>query len=142
MSDNGHGIPPNKYNPHAWVIGDPTIGEGTWIGAFCVIDGSGGLTIGKGVDISCGAQIYTHTTVRRCLTERKHNVVDKKPTVIGDHVHIGANAVILMGARIGHHCVIASGAVVRENTEVPPYSVVVGVPGRVLENAARKWTDG
>ena len=61
---------------------------------------------------------------------------------IGNHVHIGANATVLMGARIGHHSVVGAGAVVREGAEVPPYSTVVGVPGRVREGAARKWTDG
>jgi acetyltransferase-like isoleucine patch superfamily enzyme len=134
-----HGLPENRYNRHALVVGAPEIGEGTWIGPFTVIDGSGGLTIGKGCDISAGAQIYTHSTVARCLSERRYAVVDRKPTEIGDFVHVGANATILMGARIGHHSVIAAGAVVREGTEVPPYSTVVGVPGRVLEGSARKW---
>ena len=30
-------LPDNPYNPHAWIIGEPTIGEGCWIGAFTVI---------------------------------------------------------------------------------------------------------
>ena len=42
-------LPPNPYNAHAWFVATPTVGEGTWIGAFTVIDGSGGLTIGKRV---------------------------------------------------------------------------------------------
>ena len=37
------GLPPNPYNQHAWIIGEPVIGAGTWIGAFTVVDGSGGL---------------------------------------------------------------------------------------------------
>jgi hypothetical protein len=57
-----HGFPPNPYNDHAWIIGDPKIGKGTWIGAFCLIDGQGGLVIGKGCDIACGAHILTHST--------------------------------------------------------------------------------
>ena len=43
-----HHLPPNPYNPHAWILGHPEIGPGCWIGAFCVIDGSGGLAIGAG----------------------------------------------------------------------------------------------
>ena len=38
-------LPPNPYHDQAWVIGEPEIGDGTWIGAFTVIDGSGGLRI-------------------------------------------------------------------------------------------------
>jgi acetyltransferase-like isoleucine patch superfamily enzyme len=68
--DDRHGLPPNPYNPHAWFVGEPVIGDDVWIGAFCVIDGSGGLSIGRGCDISAGAQIYTHSTVERCVSER------------------------------------------------------------------------
>ncbi len=127
-------FPPNTYNPYAWIIGNPKIGAKTWIGAFCLIDGMGGLEIGKGCDISCGAHILTHSTVRRCLSERRYDKVDKTPTKIGDHVFIGENATILMGAEIGHHCVIGAGAVVKEHSKIPPYSLVVGVPGKIVRN--------
>jgi acetyltransferase-like isoleucine patch superfamily enzyme len=130
-----HHLPPNPYNPHAWFVGEPEIGDGCWIGAFTVIDGSGGLTIGTGCDISAGAQIYTHSTVRRVLSERSVGI-DRAATVIGDHVHIGAGAVVLMGCTIGHHSVIGAGAVVAQFTDVPPWSVVVGVPAKVLPGRA------
>jgi acetyltransferase-like isoleucine patch superfamily enzyme len=129
-----HGPAPNPYNPHCWIAGKPEIGPGTWIGAFTLIDGQGGLTIGKGCDISSGAQILTHSTVRRCLSERRYNRVDRRPTVLEDCVFVGTNAVILMGSRIGHHSVIAAGAVVLEGTVIPPYSLVAGVPARVVRD--------
>ncbi len=129
-----HGIPPNSYNVHAWIIGNPKIGKGTWIGAFCLIDGMGGLEIGKGCDISCGAHLVTHTTVWRCVSERKFDVLEKAPVKIGDFVFIGENATVLKGAVIGHHSIIGAGAVVMENSVIPPYSMVVGVPGRVVRN--------
>ena len=135
-------LPPNPYNAHAWITGNPEIGEGCWIGAFTLIDGLGGLKIGRGCNISCGAQIVSHSTVRRCLTERALDVVDKRRTEIGDHCFIGTNAVVLMGARIGHHSVIAAGAVVLEDADIPPYSLVAGVPGRVvrsLEADVERW---
>lgn len=139
-----HGIPTNPYNPHCWVTGNPEIGPGTWIGAFTLIDGQGGLKIGKGCDISCGVQILTHSTVRRCLSERRYDKVDRQPTVIEDHVFIGTNAVILMGCHVGHHSVIAAGAVLLENTVVPPFSLVAGVPARVVrsvEHDVHRWID-
>ncbi len=129
---NEHGIPPNSYNPHAWIIGNPKIGPGTWIGAFCLIDGMGGLEIGKGCDISSGVHILTHTTVKRCISERHYNQVDKSPTKIGNYVFIGGNATVLRGAEIGHHSVIGAGTVIKENAKIPPYSLVVGVPGRIV----------
>ncbi|MFO0821948.1 MAG: acyltransferase [Gemmataceae bacterium] len=129
-----HGIPPNRFNPHCWITGEPSIAEGCWIGAFTLIDGQGGLTIGRGCDVSSGSQILTHSTVRRCLTERRYNKVDQKPTVLEDHVFVGTNAVILMGCRIGHHSIIAAGAVVLEDTIIPPYSLVAGVPARIIRD--------
>lgn len=139
-----HGFPRNRFNPHCWITGEPEIGAGTWIGAFTLIDGQGGLKIGRGCDISSGAQILTHSTVRRCLTERRHNQVDRLPTVLEDFVFVGSNAVVLMGCHIGHHSVIGAGAVVLEESVIPPYSLVVGVPGRVvrdLEGDIEQWNE-
>ena len=133
-----HGIPSNPYNPHAWIIGKPKIGKGTWIGAFCLIDGQGGLEIGKGCDISSGAHLLTHSTVWRCVSEHRYNHNDRAPVKIGNYVFIGENATVLKGVEIGHHSVIGAGAVVKENTKIPPYSLVVGVPGRIVRNIKRE----
>lgn len=122
------GVPENPYNPHAWIIGEPSIGPGTWIGAFTVIDGSGGLTIGEGCDISSGVHVYTHSSARRCVTGRAFAEVEREPVTIGDRVFIGANAVINMGVTIGDEAVVGAGAVVTR--DVPPRTVVAGVPAR------------
>ena len=124
----GTALPANPYNPHAWLVGEPRIGEGTWIGAFTVIDGSGGLEIGRGCDISSGVQIYTHSSVRRCVSARSWPAVERAPVRIGDHVFIGAGAIVNMGVTIGAHSVVAAGAVVTR--DVAPYTVVAGVPAR------------
>lgn len=123
--DDG-GLPENPYHPHAWIVGEPTIGDGTWIGAFTVIDGSGGLRIGSGCDISSGVHIYTHSSVRRCVSGRRFAEVERRPVTIGDRVFVGANAVIQMGVTIGDESVVAAGAVV--SMDVPPRTVVAGVP--------------
>ncbi|MEV4202122.1 acyltransferase [Micromonospora globbae] len=115
------------------------IGPGTWIGAFTVIDGSGGLTIGAGCDISCGAQIYTHSTARRCVSGRAYGSVDRAPVVIGDRVFVGANATIMMGVTIGDGAVIGAGAVVTR--DVPPGTVVTGVPARVVSTVELDGSD-
>jgi acetyltransferase-like isoleucine patch superfamily enzyme len=118
----------HPFHPSVVIVGDPTIGEGTWIGPFCLIDGSGGLSIGAGCDISAGAHIYSHTTVSRCVTGRRHDRVDRAATSVGDRTHVGANAVVLMGVQIGSECVIGAGAVVTH--DVPDRTCVVGVPAR------------
>jgi acetyltransferase-like isoleucine patch superfamily enzyme len=133
-----HHLPANPFNPHAWIVGAPVIGADTWIGAFCVIDGSGGLQIGRGCDISAGAQIYTHSTVARAVSAGERPI-DRASTEIGDNVHVGAGAIVLRGCRIGSHSVVAAGAVVAEFTEAAAYSLLVGVPARVVHDGARKF---
>jgi len=51
---------------------------------------------------------------------------------IGDGCLIGMGAVVLSHAVIGRDSVIAAGAVIRERMDVPPRSLVVGVPGRIV----------
>ena len=123
-------LPTNPWNEHAWVVGEPVIGKDTWIGAFTMIDGSGGLTIGAGCDISTGAQIYTHSSAKRCVSGRRHDVVEREPVVIGDRVFIGAGAIVQMGVTIGDEAVIGAGAVVTR--DVASRAIVVGVPARVV----------
>lgn len=52
--------------------------------------------------------------------------------VIGDDVWIGANVVVTRGVRVGAHSVIAAGAVVTRDVE--PYTVVGGVPAKVIQS--------
>ena len=134
-----HGFLPTRFSKHTWVIpGDhgansPQIGEGVWIGAFCLIDGRRSLLkIGKGTNVSSGAQILTHSTVKRCITEGKYDPVDTAPTEIGEYCFIGTNAVVLMGAKVGHHSVIGAGAVVPEFANIPPWSIATGIPAKVV----------
>lgn len=122
-------VPANPYNPLAWFVGEPVIGQGTWIGPFCLVDGSGGLVIGRGCDLAAGVHVYTHSTARRCVTDRAAPI-ERRPVRIGDCTFIGANAVVLMGVTIGSHCVIGAGAVV--STDIPDGRVAVGVPARVV----------
>ncbi|MCQ6254222.1 gamma carbonic anhydrase family protein [Methanocaldococcus sp.] len=52
--------------------------------------------------------------------------------IIEDNVLVGMNATILNGAKIGENCIIGANALVTQNKEIPPNSLVLGVPGRVV----------
>jgi acetyltransferase-like isoleucine patch superfamily enzyme len=117
----------------SYVYGDVAVGENTWIGPHTLLDGSGGLRIGNGCDISAGVQIYTHDTVARVLSDHRQ-AIDQAPVEIGDGCHIGAQSVIAKGVTIGEHSVIGACSFV--NRDIPPFTVAFGVPcrpaGRVI----------
>ena len=71
------------------------------------------------------------STERTDLPMCKQGETEVKPVIIEDDVWLGARVTILPGARIGHGCVIGAGAVV--SGEVPPMSVAVGNPARVVK---------
>lgn len=57
---------------------------------------------------------------------------------IEDHCLIGMGATIMNGAAIGKGSIIGAGALVKENEVIPPYSMVVGVPGKVIKHIPEK----
>jgi len=120
---------------NVYVYGKPEVGKNVWVGPFVVLDGTGGLKIGDGCDISCGAMIFTHSTHLRCVSERNMGT-ETKPVKIGNYVYVGSGAIILPGVAIGDHSVIGAGAVVSKN--VPALSVVMGVPAKKVGNVVLK----
>lgn len=77
-------------------------------------------------DLSVPTQAQGHAARRISYRGRNYSIV------IEDNVWCGAKCVILSGAHIGEGSIISAGSVV--STEVPPFSIVVGNPGRVIAN--------
>jgi acetyltransferase-like isoleucine patch superfamily enzyme len=111
------------------VIGDVRMGEHTWVGPFTILDGSGGLSIGKYCSLSSGVQIYTHDTVKWSLSGGSQDY-EYGPVTIGDCSYIGPLSVITKGSTIGIHCLIGAHSLV--NAPVPDYSIAVGCPCRTV----------
>jgi carbonic anhydrase/acetyltransferase-like protein (isoleucine patch superfamily) len=57
---------------------------------------------------------------------------------IGSNVLIGINATILDGVKIGKCSIIGAGSVIPEKKEIPPYSLVVGIPGKVIKKLTKE----
>ncbi len=120
------------------IYGGP-IGEGlvmgnhSNIGPYNYIGCSGKITIGNNVMLAPRVSIYAenHVFDNPNITIKAQGVA-KMEVVIEDDCWIAANAVILAGVRIGKGAVVAAGSVVNE--DVPPFSVVAGVPARVIKS--------
>ena len=116
------------------AVGDVVIGDHTRIGIHCTVIGP--VCIGSHVNL---AQGITVTALNHNFNNNEQRIdeqgINTSPIVIGDDVWIGANAVILPGVTIGRHCVVAAGAVVTK--DVPDYTVVAGVPAKVIKELKR-----
>ena len=99
----------------------------------CALDGTGGLTIGNYVMIAQDSCIYSaqhrFDDLAIPMLYQKNELAS---TVIEDDVWIGAKAIILAGVRIGRGSIVGAGAVVTK--DVTPYSIVGGVPARIIKN--------
>ena len=81
-------------------------------------------------DIAYGASIITSSNPSASPFLLKYYPANTAPAVIKHDSWIGANATVLAGVTIGECCVVATGAFVNE--DVPPYTVVGGVPARII----------
>ena len=113
-----------------------SIGSHSVINRDCYIDGRGEVEIGDNASISPGAYIISLT---HDPSDEQFGVIGKKVT-IGDHVWIGARAIITPGVVLGKGGRVGAGAVVTKSFE--PYSIVAGVPAQLIgrRNANTDYT--
>ena len=119
--------------PNQEMMTDPVV----IIGDRCLI-GRGSAIVGH-YRIDIGDDVFTGMNVY--ITDQNHGYEDPDtpigiqdpqddPVVIGNGSWIGSGAVVLPGARIGKHCVVAANSVVRGT--FPSHSVIAGVPAKVV----------
>lgn len=92
------------------------------------------ISIGEGVHITNGVKFITHDG-GVLIFRRHHPSLDyTAPIVVEDNVYLGTNAILLPGVTVGRGSVVAAGAVV--SRDVPPGTVVGGVPARFIKTAS------
>lgn len=127
--------------PGAHVIGDVTIAKGASVWFTAVLRGDiNAIRVGEDTNIQDGCVIHVDED-KPCIL-KKGIIMGHQATahacVIEDGVLVGIGARILSGAHIGKQSLIGAGALVRENAVIPPRSLVVGVPGRVVRRLSPK----
>jgi acetyltransferase-like isoleucine patch superfamily enzyme len=135
-----HGAVLHVYNFRGLPNSGIKIGKDSLVGEYSVIRGQGGVSIGDRVYTSPFTQIIA---VNHVFDDPARPFIDQGITaegiVIEDDVWLGAGAVITDGVRIGKGSVVAAGAVVTK--DVPPHTVVGGVPARSIKTIEGLSTD-
>lgn len=107
------------------------IGKNVFINCRVMFTDLGGITLEDGVLIGPQARILTVNHPEN-PAERRGLIL--KPVRIGKNAWIGAGATVLPGVTVGENAIVAAGSVVTK--DVPPNTVVGGVPARVLKPIA------
>lgn len=116
-----------------WFPEGVRIGRNVTINEWVFIDGAGGVDIGDDCRIAHGCSFISEDHVfddpDRPIREQGRKVA---PIVVEDDVWFGCGVRVMRGVRIGKGSVIGAGSVVTR--DIPPYSVAVGVPAKVVKS--------
>ena len=115
-----------------------TLGDGSGVGYGCHLNGP--VHVGNNVMMGPWVLVYTqnHRLDRTDIPMRQQGMGDIRPVTIEDDVWIGARVILLPGDTVGKGSVIGAGAVV--SRDIPPYSVAVGNPCRVVRTRKQEDT--
>lgn len=124
--------------PSAVVIGDVYLGDeaSVWFGVTIRGDVER-IRVGARTNIQDGSVV--HVTGGRASTTIGDDVTVGHLALVhgctvGDRCLVGMGSIILDGAEIGEECLVAAGSLVAPGTKIPPRSVVMGRPGRVVRS--------
>ncbi|MEM9927101.1 MAG: DapH/DapD/GlmU-related protein [Cyanobacteria bacterium P01_D01_bin.50] len=116
------------------------IDENAYIGPYVIITGTGDIKIGKNCLIAprCGIFANNHIFDDPTLPIEQQGVTGKG-IVIEDDCWLGHNVTVLDGVIIGKGSIIGAGSVVNKN--IPPFSIAVGTPAKIIKNRLSRQTN-
>lgn len=132
--------------PNATIVGDVQMGQDCSVWFNAVVRGDvNSIRMGNKVNVQDGACI--HCTYEKTKTIIGNNVsIGHNAIVHGctveDNVLIGMGAIVMDRVKIGRNSIIAAGAVVLEDTEVPPGSIFAGVPAKKVKDISQDLLKG
>ena len=131
-------------HPDAVVLGDVTLGARVSVWPGAVIRGdTGRIVIGEESNVQDGTVVHVDHGVPTSIGRRVaigHRAIVHGAT-IDDECLIAMGAILLNGVRVATGSIVGAGAVCREGMIVPPNSLVLGVPGRVVRETTAAERD-
>ncbi len=121
------------------------LADNIWIGHYCLVDGTGGVSLGEGVQLSSHTVVYSHSSQDAIRILGKHFMEIEasqrpgyklRPVTIGDYTFVGTSSVILPGSAIGKGCIIGAGSVV--NGTIPDFAIAVGNPAKIVGDTRKR----
>jgi len=126
---------------NATVIGEVTIGKNSSIWYNVVLRGDiDSISIGNNTNVQDGSIVHCDVGVPTIIGNNVtigHNVV-LHACKIGNGSLIGIGAIVLNGAEVGEGTRIGAGAIVTPRTKIPPFTLVFGIPARVVRNLTKE----
>jgi len=126
---------------NATIIGEVIIGEYASIWYDAVLRGDiASIVIGKNTSIQDGSVIHCDVGVSTIIGSNVtvgHNVV-LHACKIGDGSLIGIGAIVLDKAEIGEGAIVGAGAIVTPKTKIPPHTMALGIPAKVVRNLTKE----
>lgn len=133
VDETFHLIPP-LYCDHGLNI---RVGRNVFINQACMLNDIGGIEIGD--DVMIGPRVSLLTAGHPLDPGRRRRQIVAAPIVIERNVWLGTGATVLQGVTVGSDAVVAAGAIVTR--DVPPRTLVAGVPARVLREIGADGDD-
>lgn len=151
-------------NPFAFEGMSPTLGRGVWVAPGAQVMGD--VVLGDGVNVWYNAVL--RGDVHQIRVGDRTNIQDlsmlhvtsgQHPCIVGDDVTvghrailhgcsvdhgclIGMGAIILDGAHIGEFSLIGAGALIAPGKQIPPRSVIMGAPGKIVRQVTDEEVEG
>jgi carbonic anhydrase/acetyltransferase-like protein (isoleucine patch superfamily) len=124
--------------PSADIIGDVEIGANSSVWFQCVIRGDVNfIRIGSRTNIQDHSMLHV-TRKETTLHIGDEVTIGHRVTLhgckIGNKVLVGMGSIILDGAEIGDECLVGAGTLITKNMKIPPRTLVIGSPGRVVRS--------
>jgi phenylacetic acid degradation protein len=126
-------------HPQAVVTGNVVIGKDVYIGPGAMLRGDwGGIDIGDGCNVqeNCTIHMFPGITVRLKPGAHIGHGAIIHGALVGANCLVGMNSVIMDRVEIGDESIIGALTLVTEGTIIPPRSVVVGNPGKVIRSVS------